>query len=228
MENFMDRLYSKISTGAGQPNSSNVESRRRENGDNKVEQLMNLIRENDSKQIECIAAMFNQESEEHEQSRQALQQSAGGIQQSVNGMQQSMQMMQQSIQEMQGSIQATNASVQETSASLQATNASVQETQAALRGISDVIQQMQTEQSYEQPQISGGISPEQFQDLEEHVHKENVKCYRNVQASVMEQAELQMEQTRTSVGPVKGMLITSLILNVATIAILIVHLLGVI
>ena len=44
----------------------------------------------------------------------------------------------------------------------------------------------------------------------------------------MEQAELQMEQTRTSVGSVKGMLITSLILNVATIAVLIVHLLGVI
>ena len=152
---------------------------------------MNLMRENDSKQLECIAAMFNQESEEHEQALQALV---------------------QSVQEMRHSLQSVNVTVQGM--------------EASLRSISDTIQQMQTEQSYEQP-VAGGIAMEQLQDLEEHVHKENVKCYRNVQASVMEQAELQMEQTRTSVGPVKGMLITSLILNVATIALLIVHFLGV-
>ena len=191
MHNFMDRLYSKLSIGTGQQYSSNMEPRRRENGENKVEQLMNLMRENDSKQLECIAAMFNQESEEHEQASQALV---------------------QSVQEMRHSLQSVNVTVQGM--------------EASLRSISDTIQQMQTEQSYEQP-VAGGIAMEQLQDLEEHVHKENVKCYRNVQASVMEQAELQMEQTRTSVGPVKGMLITSLILNVATIALLIVHFLGV-
>lgn len=191
MDNFMDRLYSKLSIGTGQQYSSNMEPRRRENGENKVEQLMNLMRENDSKQLECIAAMFNQESEEHEHASQALV---------------------QSVQEMRHSLQSVNVTVQGM--------------EASLRSISDTIQQMQTEQSYEQP-VAGGIAMEQLQDLEEHVHKENVKCYRNVQASVMEQAELQMEQTRTSVGPVKGMLITSLILNVATIALLIVHFLGV-
>ncbi len=201
MENFMDRLYSKLSTGAGQQYSSNTEPRRRENGDNKVEQLMNLMRENDSKQIECIAAMFNQESEEHEQSKRELKQE----------------------------MQNTGMSMQEIQQSVQAMGMTVQNMDAALHSIADALQQMQTEQSFEQEQqVTGGISVEQLQDLEEHVHKENVKCYRNVQASVMEQAELQMEQTRTSVGSVKGMLITSLILNVATIAVLIVHLLGVI
>ncbi len=201
MENFMDRLYSKLSTGAGQQYTSNTEPRRRENGDNKVEQLMNMMRENDSKQIECIAAMFNQESEEHVQSKQEIQRA----------------------------IQNTGMSAQEILNSVQTMGAAVQNMDAVLHNIADAVQQLQTEQSFEQELPSAGsISADQLQDLEEHVHKENVKCYRNVQASVMEQAELQMEQTRNSVGPVKGMLITSLILNVATIGILIVHLLGVI
>ncbi|MDO5572528.1 MAG: hypothetical protein Q4G60_00960 [bacterium] len=201
MENFMDRLYSKLSTGAGQQYTSNTEPRRRENGDNKVEQLMNMMRENDSKQIECIAAMFNQESEEHVQSKQEIQRA----------------------------IQNTGMSAQEILQSVQTMGAAVQNMDVVLHNIADAVQQLQTEQSFEQELPSAGpISADQLQDLEEHVHKENVKCYRNVQASVMEQAELQMEQTRNSVGPVKGMLITSLILNVATIGILIVHLLGVI
>ena len=195
MENFMDRLYSRISNGAGPQYSAGPDTRRRENSD-KVEQLMSLMRENDSKQLECIAAMFSQESEDHAQSREAMQQSLRLLQNSV----------QQSLQESKTSLQNMDSSLQ---------------------SISESMRQLQTEQSYEQP-TTAGISAEQLQDIEEHIHKENVKCYRNVQASVMEQSELQMEQTRNSVGAVKGMLITSLILNVATIAILIVHLLGVI
>lgn len=202
MENFMDRLYSKLSTGAGQQYSSNMEPKRRENGENKVDQLMGLMRDNDSKQIECIAAMFNQEGEEREQTKHEILQA----------------------------VQNTGMTVQDTQQSVQVMGASVQNMDTTLHNIAVAMQQMQTEQSYEQePQMTiGGITQEQLQDLEEHVHKENVKCYRNVQASVMEQAELQMEQTRSSAGSVKGMLITSLVLNVATIAILVIHLLGVI
>lgn len=201
MENFMDRLYSKLSTGSGQQYISHTEPRRRENGDNKVEQLINVMHENDSKQIECIAAMFDQESQEHEQSKQEIQRA----------------------------IQNTGMSTQEILKSVQTMGTVVQNLDAVLNNIADAVQQLQTEQSFEQEQQSvASISADQLQDLEEHVHKENVKCYRNVQASVMEQAELQMEQTRNSVGPVKGMLLASLILNVATIGILVVHLLGVI
>ena len=53
-----------------------------------------------------------------------------------------------------------------------------------------------------------------------------MKCYRNVQASVMEQAELQMEETRISVRPVKGMLIALIILSLANMGVLVVHILG--
>ena len=66
MENFMDKLYSKIGAGSTQQYVSDLEHRKKALNENRMEALSNLIRENDSKQLECIAAMLGQESEERQ------------------------------------------------------------------------------------------------------------------------------------------------------------------
>ncbi len=172
MENFMDKLYSKIGAGSGQQYVSDMEQRKRAANESRMEALTNLIRENDSKQLECITAVIAQESEERRLSKAEL------------------------LQE--------------------------------LQNIEVILKQIQTEQSYEPGPVpvSSEIPAERLQDLEEHIHKENVKCYRNVQASVMEQAELQKEETRVAVRPVKGMLIATMILTLANIGVLVAHILG--
>lgn len=172
MENFMDKLYSKIGAGSGQQYVSDMEHKKKVLNENRMEALTNLIRENDSKQLECIAAIIAQESEERQLSKAEI------------------------IQE--------------------------------LQNVETILKQIQTEQSFgpEPTVASEDISAEKLQELEEHVHKENVKCYRNVQASVMEQAELQMEETRVATLPIKGMLIALLILSLANMGVMIVHILG--
>lgn len=174
MENFMDKLYSKLGAGTTQQYTSDMEHKKKVYYENRMEALSNLIRENDSKQLECIAAMMAQEGDERQQSKAEI------------------------IQE--------------------------------IRSIVGTLERMQTELSYgpEPTPVSGEVSEERLQALEEHIHKENVKCYRNVQASVMEQAELQAEETHVTAKPIKGMLIALIVLSLANMGVLIVHILGLI
>ena len=186
MENFMDKLYSKISVGSNQSYVSDLDHRKKALNENRMEAISNLIRENDSKQLECIAAIIGQESEERQLSKAEL----------LN--------------------------------EIQSVGKVVQKMDFSLQDAATTLKQLQTEQSFEpEPAtVSNDMSEEKLQGLEEHIHKENVKCYRNVQASVMEQAELQMEETRISVRPVKGMLIALIILSLANMGVLVVHILG--
>lgn len=172
MESFMDKLYNKITAGSGQQYVNNMDQRKKVITENRIEMLSNLINENDSKQLECIVAVLEQESEEKKVKMNEILQ--------------------------------------------------------AIQNTAETINQLQMEQSFQETPPSANISPEVFHNLEEHVHKENVKCYRNVQASVVEQAELQMVQTRESIAPIRIMIIILMGLSVINIGLLVVHILGLI
>ncbi len=60
-----------------------------------------------------------------------------------------------------------------------------------------------------------------FIDLEDHVHKENVKCYRNVQSVVEERGELNYIRIKSSISVLKWISVTSLVFGIANLAFLI-------
>lgn len=57
-----------------------------------------------------------------------------------------------------------------------------------------------------------------YADLEEHVHKENVKCYRNVQASVSDQMNQNVANTKGAMTSVKIFAIITMVLTAMNIA----------
>lgn len=67
-----------------------------------------------------------------------------------------------------------------------------------------------------------------FKNMEDHVHKESVKCYRNVQAVVTEQGAQTTEQTKKNLGALKVFAILSLVLSVVNIGLLAAYIFGVI
>ena len=60
-----------------------------------------------------------------------------------------------------------------------------------------------------------------FIDLEDHVHKENVKCYRNVQTAIAEQDALTYGKISKEVAKLKGIVITALLFGIADLAFMI-------
>lgn len=69
---------------------------------------------------------------------------------------------------------------------------------------------------------------ELYSNLEDHVHKENVKCYRNVQAAVNEQATAIVEQNKKSLGFLKVFAIINLVLTVVGIGLFVSFIFGLI
>lgn len=67
-----------------------------------------------------------------------------------------------------------------------------------------------------------------FKNMEDHVHKENVKCYRNVQAAITEQNAAAVEQTKKNLGALKVFAIISMVLSVVNIGLLAAFIFGVI
>ena len=59
-----------------------------------------------------------------------------------------------------------------------------------------------------------------FKNMEDHVHKENVKCYRNVQAAITEQNAQAIEQSKKNLGVLKVFAIISMVLSVVNIGLL--------
>ena len=72
------------------------------------------------------------------------------------------------------------------------------------------------------------ILAEYYNNMEEHVHKENVKCYRNVQAAISEQGTQVVDQSRKSLGMLKVFAIVTAVLSLANIALLVCFILGLI
>ena len=56
-----------------------------------------------------------------------------------------------------------------------------------------------------------------FIDLEDHVHKENVKCYRNVQAAMEEMDEKSFGRFKKGMDTLKGLLIAAVVLGAANL-----------
>ena len=56
-----------------------------------------------------------------------------------------------------------------------------------------------------------------FIDLEDHVHKENVKCYRNVQAAMEEMDEKSYGRLKKGMDTLKGLLIAAVVLGGANL-----------
>lgn len=67
-----------------------------------------------------------------------------------------------------------------------------------------------------------------FKDMEEHVHKENVKCYRNVQAVITEESTQATGQTKKNMGSIKILSIISIVLSIVNIGLLTAYIFGVI
>ena len=60
-----------------------------------------------------------------------------------------------------------------------------------------------------------------FIDLEDHVHKENVKCYRNVQAAMEEMDEKTYGKLKKGMDTLKGLLIAAIVFGAANLIFLI-------
>ena len=60
-----------------------------------------------------------------------------------------------------------------------------------------------------------------FIDLEDHVHKENVKCYRNVQTAIAEQDAQTYGKVSRELSTIRGLVIAALVFGVADMAFLI-------
>ena len=65
-----------------------------------------------------------------------------------------------------------------------------------------------------------------YKELEEHVHKECVKCYRNVQSALTEQNTEANSGITKSVSGLRVMVLVSLLLNIVTVALTVCNILG--
>ncbi len=84
------------------------------------------------------------------------------------------------------------------------------------------------EPAKEEPSLNMEAIDTYFKNMEDHVHKENVKCYRNVQAVVTEQNAQTIEQTKKNLGTLKVFAIISIVLSVVNIGLLGAYIFGVI
>ena len=65
-----------------------------------------------------------------------------------------------------------------------------------------------------------------YHELEEHIHKECVKCYRNVQSALQEQAGDANKGLEKSVSGMRIMVLVSLIFSVLGVALQVCNILG--
>ena len=86
-----------------------------------------------------------------------------------------------------------------------------------------------TEGTEEEPKDPLKVALAEFyNNMEDHVHKENVKCYRNVQAALTEQGTQIVDQNKKSLGFLKVFAIVNLVLTVVNIALLACFIFGII
>ena len=74
--------------------------------------------------------------------------------------------------------------------------------------------------------LSAEDAEKYYKELEEHVHKECVKCYRNVQSALTEQNAEANNGVTKSVSGLRIMVLVSLLLNIVTVALTVCNILG--
>lgn len=67
-----------------------------------------------------------------------------------------------------------------------------------------------------------------YKDMEEHVHKENVKCYKNIQAAITEQNGESVKEFTKSLSGIKIISILSLVFSAMTLILLVASVFGLI
>ena len=80
----------------------------------------------------------------------------------------------------------------------------------------DLLKSMKEENAFDK-----SAAEKAFIDLEDHVHKENVKCYRNVQAVLEENEEKTYGKIKKGMDTLKGLLITAIVFGAANLIFLI-------
>ena len=88
-----------------------------------------------------------------------------------------------------------------------------------------------TAQDEEEPEekiipLSADDADKYYKELEDHVHKECVKCYRNVQSALTEQNTEANNSVNKSVSGLRIMVLVSLLLNIITVALTVCNILG--
>ena len=76
----------------------------------------------------------------------------------------------------------------------------------------------EAEQEKEDNTFDKATAEKAFIDLEDHVHKENVKCYRNVQNALAEQDAQTFGRINKEFSRLKGLVIAALVFGVADLA----------
>ncbi len=80
----------------------------------------------------------------------------------------------------------------------------------------DLLKSMKEENAFDK-----SAAEKAFIDLEDHVHKENVKCYRNVQAALEENEEKSYGKIKKGMDTLKALLITAIVFGAANLIFLI-------
>ncbi|MBR1451342.1 MAG: hypothetical protein IJ591_06460 [Lachnospiraceae bacterium] len=75
--------------------------------------------------------------------------------------------------------------------------------------------------------LSADAAANYYKELEEHVHKECVKCYRNVQSALTEQSGEANKGLEKSVGGLRIMVLVTLLLSIVSLAIQVCSILGI-
>lgn len=79
----------------------------------------------------------------------------------------------------------------------------------------------QDEQEKEDNTFDKSTAEKAFIDLEDHVHKENVKCFRNVQNALVEQDAQTFSKINREFSRLKGLVIAALVFGIADLAFMI-------
>lgn len=145
------------------------------------------------------------------------------------------QMVQQSIMEMSNSQNQMAPSYGESVGSEEILNA-VGDNRTLLNMIrQDIITRFDnsntdTEESDEASEVkplSAEVADKYYKELEDHVHKECVKCYRNVQSTLQDQNAESLAKTEKSIAGVHTLAVVSIALNVVTIVLIVCNILGI-
>ena len=74
--------------------------------------------------------------------------------------------------------------------------------------------------------LSADAAANYYKELEEHVHKECVKCYRNVQSALTEQSGEANKGLEKSVGGLRIMVLVTLMLSIVNLAVMVCRIFG--
>ncbi len=195
-----------------------------------INEIANVIEQSNSKQLEIFADCIDDVKDEVFASEKEILKAIDQVAASANGAGRSSR-LQESV-----TAQMDPASKEEILRAV-ANNTDL------LRAIQEVLNKKEAEAAAPAPEENAPAEAEEakqekpagpltaaltqyYNNMEEHVHKENVKCYRNVQAAITEQGTQIVEQNRKSLTLIKIFVIISTVLGLVNIGLFALNILG--